>query len=101
MYVRIGITYSDSEFSALEKSGNKYRKVSSEPCIKQVREDSIFPGCVICFLEVKEYSLHMLTISQSLSYPRVQSNQLICCTAPLPEATLKFGNDIVLLHVVN
>src|SRR4051812_18275190 len=97
MYVRIGITYSDFEFSALEKPGNKYRKVSSEPCIKQVRKDSVYPGCVICLLEVKEHSDNMLSIGQSFPYPRVQSNQLVHCTALPSETALIICDDVILL----
>ena len=79
---------SDSPVYSAEIFRGKNRHSASEAYPAKVSDDTILPGCLICFLQVKEETDCLLPSGKCVPEISFKTHQVVSGATMLPEATL-------------
>ena len=60
--------------------------------IVQVFHDTMFPRCIVGFLQIEKHGNYMLFLYESFAYEAFKSHQLICSASVFAEATLHISD---------
>ena len=87
-FVRECCPKSDSDSPVPEIFWHKNRQSASEANPVKISDDTILPGCLICFLQVKEETNCLLPSGKCVPEISLKTHQVVSGTTMLPEATL-------------
>ena len=79
---------SDSDSPVPEIFWHKNRQSASEANPVKISDDTILPGCLICFLQVKEETNSLLPSGKCVPEISLKTHQVVSGATMLPEATL-------------
>ena len=61
----------------------------------------MLPSSIVCLVQVEKDSCGMLSFNEGVPDVCFESDKLVCGTLVIPETTLKFGQDLVFLKMMD